>query len=163
MAGMCPKADDPMTKNQQFRQIRLTTTAASGEFGGAIGFYFHDEQVILNANGSALDSGGCTRALRGFPNIAKASCSRENVTRHNGASYIITIESWPIHPHQNNLFEHQGNPPLSAFSCDLTKVAGVYGAECTLADVTNQNIIGMLIATTTLPIRSIYICESRIR
>lgn len=140
---ICPKADDPLTKNQGFREIRLTTSAVSGEMSGVVGFFFHGEQTFFDANGTRFDGKACTKAVTRLPNVAEATCVRENVTETNAASYVITFYSWPLIPHQNNLYEHDGNPPLSAFSCDISQVEGAVGAECLMSDVTSKNVRGI--------------------
>ena len=60
-------------------------------------------------------------------------------------SFLITIEDYPVQPHENNLFRHDGNPPLSAFRCDMTEVmkGGLsIGAYCLISDANTENIPG---------------------
>jgi hypothetical protein len=153
---ICAKADDPLTKNQSFREIRLTTSAVSGEMSGVLGFSFHGEQTFFDANGTRFDGKACTKAVKRLPNVAEASCVRGNVTETNSASYVITFYSWPLIPHQNNLHEHDGNPPLSAFSCDVSQVEGAVGTECLLSDVTSKNVRGTCRTRVhTFPSRSV--------
>ena len=38
------------------------------------------------------------------------------------SEFNMTFKAWPRQPMENNLHHHSGNPPLSAFTCDVTSV-----------------------------------------
>ena len=59
--------------------------------------------------------------------------------------FNMTFKAWPRQPKENNLHHHNGNPPLSSFTCDTTSVraseTGNSGAGlsiyCAIQDVQN--------------------------
>lgn len=57
--------------------------------------------------------------------------------------------SFPTYPYENNIYGHFGNPPLEAFSCNISNYdrdGGVDGnaidPSCELMDVVNENVKG---------------------
>lgn len=58
--------------------------------------------------------------------------------------FNITLDEFPATPYENNIFTHNGNPPLSHFTCD---VSNAYSANsgivnCTIHDWIHDNIKG---------------------
>ena len=61
----------------------------------------------------------------------------------HAVTYVVTFVSWPTYPAQNNVFEHDGNPPLSSFTCDVSKVETIGGggkAVCSIEDVVSEHV-----------------------
>lgn len=57
----------------------------------------------------------------------------------------ITLEEFPAVPYENNIFSHNGNPPLSHFSCDVSNAYTSTGSgfvNCTIEDTATDNIKG---------------------
>ena len=60
-----------------------------------------------------------------------------------GANYTVTFNQFPTIPHENNIFAHTGNPPLSAFQCDISEVASlssVTNPYCKIYDSSATNV-----------------------
>mmetsp|Transcript_37114 Transcript_37114/g.100166 ORF Transcript_37114/g.100166 Transcript_37114/m.100166 type:complete len:409 (-) Transcript_37114:25-1251(-) len=116
---MCPKGDDPLTENQYYRMINVTTnaTAVSANLNGTFEVTFDGHSFEFPANASKWT-----------------------------ARWTVEFVSWPSNPAQNNYFNHQGNPPLSSFTCDTTSARAmkfgkiVGNASCYFGDVQNSNI-----------------------
>jgi hypothetical protein len=133
---LCPKGDDPLTKSQVSRAIRITTTAVTGELGGKWTFTFDGESVEFGADASLVDGPACARLVAELPNVESATCERGAIDDHKGASYTVSFDAWPLRPWQNNVFSHNGNPSLSSFSCSMDQVeGGSYNPGCFISDV----------------------------
>lgn len=113
---------------------------------GRLEFGFANAKVFLDADASVLDSDLCTRMLSGLTTITRATCIRE--TYHPEAkygAYRITLESFPSFPPQmNNLLQHNGNPPIDMFYCEVRQVNAelAIGAYCRVSDVIAEGIPG---------------------
>jgi hypothetical protein len=102
--------------------------------------------MYMNANANDLGEEGCTSAMSAMKSFGKSTCVRESFDEDTGsATYLITIHEFPEVPHENNRFQHDGNPPLAAFRCDMTEVIKTgdsVGAYCQLSDANTENIPG---------------------
>jgi hypothetical protein len=133
---MCPKADDPITGNQDPRRIMLTVDGTSG-FGGTLGFTFQGEITLLPF--ASMTDATCEAILEGADKFADITCDYTAVsaTQH---TFDITFESWPLAPMENNLYTHDGNPAATDFLCDMSRMDS--GTTCTFTDVTTTNLQG---------------------
>jgi hypothetical protein len=129
---LCPKGDDPMTTDQEYRQISIMTGAMEGYLSGHFDFTFMGHTVGLEAN---ADAQACKYALEALPTVASVDCERGAVDSQGGATYTVTFLEWPVYPQDNNLFSHDGNPPLSYFSCSADSVEGADFPACAIDDV----------------------------
>jgi hypothetical protein len=80
------------------------------------------------------------------------------VDANYGAIYTIQLISFPLFPHENNLFKNDGNPKLSSFTCDTSSaVSSSSGAviSCVLSDITTVSIPGYILITLLLSINAI--------
>ena len=139
---MCPKGDDPLTTNQKPRQIKFGFDALSGDLNGYLSFTFLGEDILLDANANSLTDEKCTRLFQSLPNVEQVVCARtSDVTEANGANYSVTFEKFPTFPYENNLYYHDGNPPLTAFNCDTSKVEGADGLlSCYVEDMSYPDL-----------------------
>ena len=135
---MCPKGDDPLTSGQAARALTLTTAGASA-LGGTLTVSFDGEEFTMSADANAVSGAECKALLEGLPNIEVAACARGAPDAQGGAVYSIELSSFPTLPHQNNIFAHDGNPPLSSFTCDVS-AASPAGMTCLFADTTTSNL-----------------------
>ncbi|DAZ96064.1 TPA: hypothetical protein N0F65_005842, partial [Lagenidium giganteum] len=58
-----------------------------------------------------------------------------------GAEYTIQFTEWKHFGAENNLLSHDGNPPLSSFTCDVGLVATGSSPTCVITDVVATNVI----------------------
>jgi hypothetical protein len=64
-----------------------------------------------------------------------ASCERISTNEWSGGAYKIAFGAWPTIPWENNLFSHNGGPPL-AFACNMSSIsADTWAPWCELSDV----------------------------
>ena len=113
----------------------MTTYSSAGKIGGKLKFTFNGEYVFLPAHSSDLTSKVCKSYLEELPNIGTVKCSRNKPDARGGATWDIQLLKFPVVPYENNLFYHNGTPPLSSFNCDTSLITSGTSVTCTLADV----------------------------
>ena len=85
----------------------------------------------------------CNRHISTLLSISDASCLVSLVDSESRAqSIIITIESYPEVPYENNVYNHNGNPPLSYFRCGMDYIDRDNATDpfCDLEDVMNSSL-----------------------
>lgn len=136
---MCPKGDDPITINQNHRQILLTVTGPQSQlqFSGLLGVVFFGEISVLDIyNPSSTD---CILKLQSSSYFGTVDCSYTYIST-NKIQYLITFLTWPVNTKENNLHYHDGNPSISDFFCD-TSLANT-GVSCKFTDLVSSNVKG---------------------
>lgn len=133
---MCPRGDDPLTINQNYKKINLNLAISSGSFAGAIGFQFMGVTTFVD-----LDTPSdlqCKQALESSVHIGTVRCI---VTATDATNYDleITFYTWPTLSRANNLFNHDGNPPATDFFCDTSQVTGS-SITCMFSDIERNNV-----------------------
>ena len=131
---MCPKGDDPLTENQNYRQIKMSVI---GSMSGTVGFEFLGKTAILSL--TSPSSASCQTALEATALYNSVGCTVA-LTSPTHYDFYITFYSWPTVPVENNIHTHDGNPPLQMFHCDTSQASS--GVSCTFTDVENSNIRG---------------------
>ncbi len=142
---ICPKAYDPIQKQTMMarRTVRLSTGLLSGEMNGRFSFSFSGSSISLDANANRLSSDVCTGQFTQLRSASDVNCEREEYDEATGTGeYLITINEYPIMPHENNVFFHSGNPPISAFKCNMTDAHGLgaVGPFCSITDEVTSGI-----------------------
>lgn len=149
---MCPKGDDPLTMNQNYRKIKLAVIhpqiSNEAEAGSEIGLSFNGQTVFWDVRQTSLCANNF--AFKGaFGNIGCDEVINDNINWID-REYTMTFYSWPTFPKDNNLYTNDGNPSVLDFSCDTS---GASGADkrglttCTFTDVVTENIRGMRMST----------------
>ena len=138
IAGMCPKGDDPLTAFTAYRTITLNTSVSTGHLEGYFKFIFNGESFFFPANAWLWSEEQCKLSFESLSNVQSVTCTRGHVHHSNASSYTIQFTSFPIFPYENNVYFHNGNPPLSSFSCDTSMVSqnAAHAVTCSVADVT---------------------------
>jgi len=135
---MCPKGDDPLTINQNYRSIKLrVASTGSYELEGKLGLGFMGTKTTITL--SDLVAGQCTEELAFKGMFGNVLCEVEKVN-WRVYEFTITFYSWPTYPKTNNLFSHNGNPSRLDFFCDLTHVTSL--TSCRFTDIEATNIQG---------------------
>jgi hypothetical protein len=119
---MCAKGDDPETVDQNPYRFSVTVIGQPNLIYGHIGLYF--EGRISNLLLTDSSNTQCINSLMRSGSYRLVDCeysSRENVRVFN-----ITVHSWPYTPVQNNIFSHNGAPPLNHFHCDTSRTSAVH-------------------------------------
>jgi len=147
---LCPKTYDPdsLKVNLKRRSVRLTTGLSSGKFFGRYDFTFASSSVTFQANANQFNGGACTEALKALKSATNVTCELEsaNAITQTG-SYIITLNSYPVNPpYENNFFKHNGNPQLSAFSCNVSNVdpEDAIDPYCVVDDVNVDEVFSLV-------------------
>jgi hypothetical protein len=133
--SMCPKGDDPLTLNQNNRQVLLTVTASA--FAGSLGIEFKGETSFISLTNPS-DS-NCVAGLKTSGKIGIVGCEY-TVVSGTEITFKITFYSWPTYSKENNLHSHNGNPLITDFYCDNT--LSTNPVSCLFSDVQNTNIKG---------------------
>ena len=128
---LCPKGDDPNTVDQDYRQITIMTGAMEGYISGHFDFTFMGYTVGLDAD---ADDTACKHTLEALPTVEEVECTRGPVDTQGGSTYTVTFLKFPMIPQDNNLFAHDGNPPLTFFSCSADSIEGADFPACAVDD-----------------------------
>lgn len=138
---MCPKGDDPLTVNQNYRQLLMTVTTIKNS--GKIGLEFNGKTAYF----SLSHPGDCGNTLSNSGSFGFVGCTY-TLTTNSYASYVLytfaftlSFYSWPTFPTDNNLYSNNGNPSRYEFFCDIT-YATDSGTYCTFTDIVTSNIRG---------------------
>lgn len=132
---MCPKGDDPLTINQNYRKIRMTLTAGSA-FGGDLGFTFQGATTFMSLASPSAEN--CKRNLEGSHHIGTISCVYSVVSATEWY-YDITFHTWPTLSRANNLYNHDGNPLITEFSCVVNRGTPA-DVACAFSDMQVDNV-----------------------
>jgi hypothetical protein len=133
--GMCPKGDDPLTPSEDYRTIRISIATTAGALGGSFKFTFNGLSFSFPASWT---KSACELAFSSLQNVDIVTCSITADPNANGRTnnnYItVNFLSFPANPYENNIVSNNGNPPLTAFGCDVSSATGT-GPSCTITDV----------------------------
>ena len=122
---------------QNYRVITMTTNSSRGSsLGGSVIVTFDGEDVSIAANATASE---CEDAWETLDNVEDVTVTRSSVGARGDSTYTITFLSFPLNPHQNNIFSHDGNPDISTFTCDISDVTGS-DPSCVFDDSVYTNI-----------------------
>lgn len=138
---MCPKGDDPLTINQNYRSVLMSIgTGSPYELSGRLGLTFMGETVFLSLTYPSSDE--CTNAIAFHGKFGNVLCT---FTRVNDYSFTMELVfySWPTHPKENNLYTHDGNPSRFDFYCDSSFASPL--VFCTFEDKQATNIRGVFV------------------
>mmetsp|Transcript_32455 Transcript_32455/g.54721 ORF Transcript_32455/g.54721 Transcript_32455/m.54721 type:complete len:1172 (-) Transcript_32455:434-3949(-) len=134
--AMCPKGDDPLTINQNYRSIYVEVQTFSGEhLEGRVGLQFMGEKLWLTMNGATLNQCQAELALQGH--FGHLHCYIYKIDRQT-YRFTITFFSWPTFPRLNNLYSHDGNPSKYDFYCDLSEATRL--STCVVEDQVASDI-----------------------
>lgn len=162
---MCPKGDDPATTGQQDRVIKLTTgNSAASNLGGDWVFRFNgQDSTTVSSNANTATCTVMEAAWESMANIEvchprflppslhphlvphqqNVRCFRSTPDVNTlGAVYILAIEFAKYG--QSNLFEHDGNAPISLFTCDGSDVVANTGSgtpSCAFTDDVDLTVL----------------------
>mmetsp|Transcript_37116 Transcript_37116/g.100176 ORF Transcript_37116/g.100176 Transcript_37116/m.100176 type:complete len:264 (-) Transcript_37116:66-857(-) len=84
---MCPKGDDPLTENQYYRMINVTTnaTAVSANLNGTFEVTFDGHSFEFPANASKWTASDCEASWESLDNVHDVRCTRTPLTNDWGA------------------------------------------------------------------------------
>ncbi|OWY96804.1 hypothetical protein PHMEG_00032835 [Phytophthora megakarya] len=141
---MCAKNDDPLTTGQGYRTIQIAVGATATALAGSIRIHFLGDVATFSADAAAdaAHEAACTSAFQSMRSVLTATCtitSVDPVTK--GAIYTVVFKEWVHLGAENNLLYHSGNPSLSSFTCDISKVTSLNTPTCAITDVTATNVV----------------------
>ena len=134
---MCPKGDDPLTMDQNYRQIKLIVSENTGALTGNIGLRFQGKVSYIPLSGASDTK--CMTALTNSRTYASIGCTVIRESSHT-IIFNITFFSWPSYPSENNVYFHNGNPSIGAFTCDKSQT--MTSITCDFEDIASTNIPG---------------------
>ena len=138
----CPKGDDIMTSGQVDYQFRIAISSTS-VMSGTVRLEFHGSTTSWNANADSESDATCKAFMERLGSLKTVTCSRTVTDASTKSStYTVTVNAWPFPiPHQNNIFYHDGNPPISDFVCITSDVVSSSSVSCSvvlLSDASNH-------------------------
>ncbi|KAG6615519.1 Epidermal growth factor-like domain [Phytophthora cinnamomi] len=142
---MCPHGINPTSSQQNDKKIRLRIAATGGAeiTGGALTMTFQAHTVEFDMPLPQVTSDVCTSFFRRFQNLGDLTCERAALETTSTASYDITLRTFPTFPIMNNLFYHDGNPPVSEFWCDTANVqlsSPSGSVQCVFESLSDANV-----------------------
>jgi hypothetical protein len=73
--------------------------------------------------------------MEALPGVAQVEVHKGAQTPQGGATFTVTFLRWPGGtPVDNNLYTHDGNPPLSFFTCSAAAVTNAEMPKCEVRD-----------------------------
>jgi len=137
---MCPKGDDPLTPKTGYKVFTITTSATSGTLYGYFLLLFNQYSIKIPAKASLWTESACVTSLQSIPVIGKVTCTQSAINAFGGATYTVTIKSYPLFPKDNNIFPLDGTVNTGIFGCDVS-MASSNGASCVITDATPANTL----------------------
>jgi len=95
--------------------------------------------------------------MKQLNNVKTVTCTQSSLdSTTKGCIYTIAFTDWGDDPMQNNLFTHDGDPPLAAFSCNSKLATSSSGTpSCVVADVAGGGAGGNIVEYQTCSARGI--------
>jgi hypothetical protein len=95
--------------------------------------------------------------MKQLNNVKTVTCTQSSLdSTTKGCIYTIAFTDWGDDPMQNNLFTHDGDPPLAAFSCSSKLATASSGTpSCVVADVAGGGAGGNIVEYQTCSARGI--------
>lgn len=137
-----------MTTGQVNRQINITTngTLPTSRLSGTFELTFQGHSFEFDANASLVPASTMESLWESLENVYDVKVERTDVGTDWGTTYSVEFISWPSSPALNNYFSHEGNPPLSGFTCDISgATSGTGNATCQISDVVATNVKGEIV------------------
>jgi hypothetical protein len=139
--GMCPKGDDPITSFTDYRSIIIRVNQYYiRPSSGSYKFSFNGQSISLPI--SQWSDQQCQEAFQKLPNVLTVKCGVNRNGRYGGYSMLIQFIAFPVIPFENNIYTHNGNPPISSFFCDSTAITSSGAVSCTITDVATNTLPG---------------------
>lgn len=147
-AEICPKAFDVLNTfdDTPRRTIQLVVGLESGKLEGKMEFFYNNASVLMDANPKTFTTFECTKAIKRMKGIKDAVCVNE--LKGDGEAsewrYTISFLEWTMEPYENNIFFHEGNPPLDHFGCSVDRVNEFVAINpyCRLSDIVSEGSAG---------------------
>lgn len=149
LVAMCPKGDDPLTVNQNYREILLTVQSSSASLSGSLGVEFLGQRSILSLSNPSGPN--CIKGLEQSDFITSVNCTFM-MASSNRYLYNITFIKFPTFTKENNFHTNDGNPLVTDFYCDGSLASS--GVTCVFTDVVNTGLRGELAAVSHVLITS---------
>ena len=102
---------------------------------------WHTSTIYCLCRGMVLHA-SCKVFMEALGNVKTVTCTQSSLDgTTKGCVYNIAFTEWPVLPMQNNIFDHEGNPPLSSFGCSTAAATASSGTiTCALADVNTADV-----------------------
>ncbi|CEG50350.1 Epidermal growth factor-like domain [Plasmopara halstedii] len=142
---MCPHGTNPTLSHQEDKKIRLriSTNGDATIIGGALSITFQAHTIEMELPLDYMTSDMCSNNFRRFQNLGELTCELVSLNTPTLAIFDITIHTFPTFPIMNNLFHHDGNPPVSEFWCDASNaqlISSSGSIQCTFESMNEINV-----------------------
>lgn len=153
---MCPRGDDPITINQNKFKFLLTIDS-SATLSGELIVHFQEDRIhfLIDAD---FNNNTCRNAFLSSRKIKNVTCNFQRISS-TLSTMRVTVLSWPLFPQQNNIYTHDGTPPMTDFTCDTTKMSS--SVDCTFTPIFTSNIEGWFSLLSLLILVEYDYCSNR--
>mmetsp|Transcript_5521 Transcript_5521/g.12283 ORF Transcript_5521/g.12283 Transcript_5521/m.12283 type:complete len:399 (+) Transcript_5521:282-1478(+) len=95
---MCPKADDPVSVNQEYRSIEISIGSTSTDMSGTVSITFNGYTTSFAADADTMTPNLCKEAFEKLDNVEEVICNATASTNANtdDAKYNVTFKSFPL-------------------------------------------------------------------
>ena len=137
---MCPKADDPITVDQNDRAIGIIVQSHSHSLPleGSVGITLYGETSFISLSYPSNED--CQYALQNSTQIGTVVCNYTVITPYRRV-INVTFTSWPLIS-DNNVFSNDGDPSITDFYCDISQSADSR-LNCSFYDIVNTDLKGI--------------------
>ncbi|OWZ08067.1 hypothetical protein PHMEG_00019452 [Phytophthora megakarya] len=141
---MCPYGINPTSSQQEEKKIRLQiTTRGASITGGALTISFQAHTVEFEMPLVKVTSDVCSTIFRRFQNLGDLMCELVSFDGISTATFDITLLNFPTFPVMNNLYYHDGNPPVTEFWCDTASIqlsTPSGSVQCAFESISDTNV-----------------------
>ena len=129
-----------LTEGQEDYKFRISLSSTA-LLGGTARIEFHGSATYFNANSDLETDASCKTFIENLRGIKTISCVKSTTdSTSKSATYTITVTAWPFPvPLQNNIYFHDGSPPISDFACDTTDVTSSSSVSCTITLLSTES------------------------
>jgi hypothetical protein len=89
---------------------------------------FNGESFLFSPGATEFTAAECTTAFESLRNVEDAVCTITSST-NNDVTYQVQLRKFPVIPYETNIFSNDGNPPLSAFSCNTEQIVKAHDGD----------------------------------
>eukprot|EP00981_Chlorochromonas_danica_P005499 scaffold1110_cov182-Ochromonas_danica.AAC.26 len=131
---MCPRDDDPLTINQNYRSIKVKVHSYY-LLAGTMGLEFQGTTIFLPMIN--YTNGNCSEEISYRGKYGKVGCESTYIDTFR-REFVLTFYSWPLYPKDTNLYSHNGNPSKYEFRCNVAYLTK--DSTCLVIDLVVENI-----------------------
>jgi hypothetical protein len=130
-----------MTPHTGHRTITLTAHSSTRftKISGNFLFHFNGESFLFAPGEARFNAAQCKAAFEGMRNVQEVRCTVIQSTPFT-VVYQVEFIHFPVLPYETSIYTNDGNPPLSAFTCNTEEVVSPESVHCTIDEINTDKI-----------------------